>query len=251
MNVGKWLCLLLCLLQIPFLNTYSHSVEVYASEDHLDIDDVNRYLEEGIDLSEAEKVLKEKTPEMEPFREAEEQAQGTLGIILQKAIKIIPYIGIVMFVIGLIIGVLSTKNKGMRRYGIRFGILGASLMFILYVGFAIYYDFQCTDEPLQIAQKREEITEHERIYFDNIEQLDTEGLSFILFSHEKWYHDAALAGRRYYTEAALLFGGISVGLGILFCLVTRRDRNFFRWSLVGMCVVVPLVLVIGYQYIAV
>lgn len=182
------------------------------------------------------------------YYEAEEESWYTLGGFLLKLREIMPYLGIALFVLGIVLFVFSTKNKGMKRFGIRMAIIEAVVTFGIYITVSLVYDHQCTDIAFGIEEKGEVVGRYEAVYYENLVALQDAGQNFVLMQ-DKWHHDAATAGRKYYMSAVPLFVFVSIGVGILFFLITKRDKTFRWWSIVGMCIILPAVLTIGYQYI--
>ena len=194
------------------------------------------------DITESEKAV------VDVLQETTEQSQRILDVAVQKGIVFLPYLGIVLFILGIVVAVFSTKNKGWRRWGVRFAVIEAVIIFLLYTALVLANDYYIAFKPIGYATRSEEPDRYELIYHDTVEELKENNQDFLLLKPGSLL-SAADIGRALYVQYAGFFAFVCVSVGLLFVILTKRDRIFARWAFGGMCIVIPVVLFVGYQYL--
>lgn len=180
---------------------------------------------------------------------AETVRKGGLDI-LRQVIGFLPLVGVTLFLFGVVVAVFSVRNKGNKRWGIKLAVTEVLIVYLLYIGFTLAYDFLYKRYPVKMTSRPEQTNVYEDVYYGAVEELREKGQNFLLFEHG-WLGKATVAGRKAYTDVALLFAFVSFSSGILLFVLTKRDLAIRRLALVGMCVVVPAALIIGYRYLAI
>ena len=180
----------------------------------------------------------------EVLQEGKDTAQDITSRMLWQGIKVLPYVGVVLFVIGIFVAIFSTRNKGNRRWGLKLAISEAIIVFLLYVGLILVYDFVYHDGVIQFASRPEQVDFYEKVYYDTVDRMKAEGQSFLFLGND-WINGVASAGRSVYMSVVALLVFVSICIGLVLRLVTKRDKSIRRFALAGLCIVSPLTLIVG------
>ena len=182
------------------------------------------------------------------LKDGEAKAKNLTAVGLKQIIKVVPYVGVVLFIVGILVAVFSTRNKGNRRWGLKLAISETIITYILYIALTLVYDFAYNDGPVRLSSRPEQEAFYEKAYYDTVDGMKEEGQSF-LFLGEDWLEGAAVASRRMYVSivGALVF--VSISAGVLLLIVTKRDKAIRRFAFAGMCIATPVTLVIGYLFL--
>lgn len=166
--------------------------------------------------------------------------------ILWLVITFLPYVGVTLFLVGIFVAIFSIRNKGNRRWGLKLAITMTVLTFLLYIVLILAYDFVCNAGTVQFTSRPGQEKENfcEKIYFDTVEKMKVEGQSF-LFLGKDWISGMASAGRSVYMSIFILLIFVSVSVGMILLLVTKRDVAIRRFALAGLCIASPLTLIVG------
>ncbi len=185
---------------------------------------------------------------MDGVRDALQEGEATVrnftSDMLWQVIQFLPYVGVVLFVIGIFVAIFSTRNKGNRRWGLKLAITEAIIVFLLYIALILVYDFVCNEGTVQFTSRPAQENFYEKTYFDTVDRMKAEGQSF-LFLGEDWIGGIASAGRSMYMSIFILLIFVSVSIGALLLLITKRDAAIRRFALAGLCIASPLTLIVG------
>lgn len=185
---------------------------------------------------------------MEALKTGESQAREITIVMLEKAIKIIPYIGVILFVLGIFVAVFSTRNKGNRRWGVKAAVTEAIIAYFLYISMILIYDFMYHDWNIGLLGRPENVSFYGNIYYNTLERLRMDGQRYV-FLEKGWQDGFVDAGRRMYMSVVWLLSFASIGVGILLLVVTKREKGFRRFAFAGMCIAIPAALMVGYQFL--
>lgn len=213
------LCVMLFVAVLP--REYAFAAEEQAADSSTIFDNVSDTLQEG-----------------------ETAARDITTDILWRTINFLPYVGVVLFVIGIFVAIFSTRNKGNRRWGLKLAITEAIIVFMLYIGLMLVYDFVYNEGVVQFTSRPAQQNFYEKTYFDTVERMKVEGQSF-LFLGKDWIEGIATAGRSMYMSIFILLMFVSISVGIILLLVTKRDAAIRRFALAGLCIASPLTLIVG------
>ncbi len=213
------LCVMLFVAVLP--REYAFATEEQAAGSSAIFDDVSDALQEG-----------------------ETAARDITTDILWRTINYLPYVGVVLFVIGIFVAIFSTRNKGNRRWGLKLAITEAIIVFMLYIGLMLVYDFVYNEGVVQFTSRPAQQNFYEKTYFDTVERMKVEGQSF-LFLGKDWIDGVASAGRSMYMSIFILLMFVSISVGVILLLVTKRDAAIRRFALAGLCIASPLTLIVG------
>lgn len=168
--------------------------------------------------------------------------------ILNKILFYLPYIGIGFFILGASIAMFSVKNKANRRWGIRMAVVTSVAMFFAYILLVMLYDYSFKGLKAEEMVRPENLDYYGELYFDVYEDiLDVERVAGIA---DKTLSKNIIAVLMFfYVESAPHVGIAVFGLGILLSIISKRNVVIKKWAGVGLCVVVPLILYLGYWYI--
>lgn len=176
---------------------------------------------------------------------------GNLGLAgVRKVIQLIPFIGVGLFLVGIVVAVFSTRNKGNKRWGLKLAITEVILTYVLYVVIILIYDFALRRYPVMETKRPAEQSVYDKIYYDVIDEMKADQEEFILLK-KGWTNKAIVAGRRVVSSVAVVLIFSSLSVGVLLLIVTRTDRATRRFALAGMCIVLPVTLIVVYQYLKV
>lgn len=177
----------------------------------------------------------------------ENENNVALANVLEKVIPVIPYVGVALTLLGIVVAVFSVRNKNNRRWGIRVAIIFSILSFLFYVALSVVHDMYCLglDSGIRYSDTKEF---YSVVYESAIERMIDNDLHFLLFTDE-WYLDAFRSLQNLYLRTAFYYALVSFQVGFVLFIVAKRDRSLKRWSLLGLCFIIPLALFIGYQYI--
>lgn len=181
-------------------------------------------------------------------KEGGEKASELTLSALRQMIRIVPYVGVILFLVGVFLAVFSTRNKGNRRFGIKMAVTEAIIVYVVYIGLILMYDFAYNKGVIQFASQPINAERYEKVYFDVLQSLKNDGESF-LFLGADWISGLAVAGRRMYVSVVELLMYVSVSAGILVFFVTKRDKPIRRFAIAGMCIVIPVALFVGYRFL--
>lgn len=200
----------------------------------------------------AGELISEESPlvmeELDVLKTGETQANALTLEILEQGIKVIPFVGVILFLIGVGVAVFSTRNKGNRRWGIKLAVTQTVISYILYIAMILAYDFAFHDGVVGFVSWPEQMSFYEKVYYDTIIGLENDGQRF-LFLEEDWSGSVTIAARRMYESIVGLLVFVSIGVGCLLFVVTKRERAIRRFALAGMCIAIPAALVVGYQFL--
>lgn len=180
----------------------------------------------------------------EALQEGEATARNFTSDMLLQMIIFLPYVGVVLFVIGIFVAIFSTRNKGNRRWGLKLAITESIIVFLLYVVLVLVYDYVCYGRIVQFTSRPEQLDFFEKTYYDTVDRMKVEGQSFIFLGND-WINGVASAGRSVYMSVVALLVFASISIGIVLRFVTKRDKAIRRFALAGLCIASPLALVVG------
>lgn len=181
---------------------------------------------------------------VEVITEGGEAAANFTAKIVWQMITFLPYVGVVLFVVGIFIAIFSTRNKGNRRWGLKMAIMEAVIVFIMYIALILVYDYVCLDRTVQLSSRPEQQDFYEKTYYDTVDRMKVEGQSF-LFLGRDWINGVASAGRSTYMSVVALLIYASISIGVLLLLITKMDKSIRRFALAGLCIASPLTLIVG------
>jgi len=174
-------------------------------------------------------------------------ASDTTVAALRQIIKVVPYVGVVLFVVGIFVAIFSTRNKGHRRWGLKMAISEAIIMYVLYIALILTHDYVCLDKTVQFSSQPAQMDFYEKTYYDAMAGIIADGQSFLFLSND-WVNGVAVAGRGMYVSIVGLLVFASISIGALLVLITKRERAIRRFALAGLCIVSPITLEIGYLF---
>lgn len=177
------------------------------------------------------------------IHEAREEAKNQENVWLKNVISWIPIVGAVFFVVGIMIGVLSTKSNEHRRWGIRMAVIESVATFAIYLIACIAYDhyFGAEDSPVTAGEfyviRYSEISKN----IGGVRQV---------------YDEAVAAGsskliavfgllRAFLKEASIPIGVTSFVCGLTVFFMAVGKKNVRLWAIIGLCLIVPLAIIIG------
>lgn len=182
------------------------------------------------------------------LNEGEVKVKDIERTILEKLIRFLPYIGVILFVIGIFVAVFSIRNKGNRRWGIKLAVTEAIIVYFLYISMTFAYDFFFQKNVIGLLERPGTLSVYGRIYYNTLERLYMEGQQFV-FLGEGWQDDFVNAIRRMYMSIVGLLSFASIGIGVLLLVVNKREKGFRRFAFAGMCIAIPAALIVGYQFL--
>jgi len=197
-----------------------------------------------------ENSLKEFTSTAEKIAEedATELVLDSSASVFEKILFYMPYVGIGFFVLGAFIALLSIKNKANRRWGIRMAVVVPLVTFFIYIIITLIYDHYFRGVKVEELVRPEQLDYYGRIYFDVYEEvLNLEKLAGI--ADKMLTKNVLNILVHFYAENAMHVGIAVFGLGLLLCVLSRRNGVIRRWAGVCLCIIVPLILYLGYWYI--
>ena len=180
--------------------------------------------------------------------EASDTVEEKEGQYLRDVIRWIPVVGAVLFVVGILVGVLAVKSNEVRKWGIRMAAIESIVAFTVYLIACIAYDkYYHVDGVVNPAspyyvERYSEMMQNVRgisaVYATARNQGDGVIVSFLrLFSY-------------FFKNAVAPLVLICVGGGLIVCLMAQGKKNVQRWAVVGLCIVAPMAILIGAHYIA-
>jgi hypothetical protein len=158
--------------------------------------------------------------------------------------------GIVMVSICVIIAVFSRKNKKSRRKAIIGAVIIPAFCFACYIGGFIYCDLYVdgmayktptTEAILSLPNNNITDQAYQNMYRNAIENYAKYGIRDDRLS----FNARSILGALFVSEA-LVFAGASFLFGMLIQLVAVKDIDTKKWGLVGLGIVIPFVLLLGY-----
>lgn len=170
---------------------------------------------------------------------------GGAGVVFSALLRYIPIVGYVGVLIGLFIFVFSRKNKGARRWGVRLMILVPTFMFVAYLVVAILYDRLLRKAGVVISvTERQDFLKDVYVYVaSNREPLfRITGLDAI----KNIFSNAVQNIVEMYKATAFDFILVSVSMGIIVTLVSKRYKEVRLWATVCLCGVLPVILGVCY-----
>ena len=182
----------------------------------------------GLEIGEAEDILK----------------SGT-GALFTALLRYIPVVGYIGLLVGILISVFSRKNKGARRWGVRIMILLPVIMFVAYLVVAILYDRLLRKAGVVVSvTERQDFLRNVYVYV----AANREPLFRItgLDTFKTLVGDAVRNIVNMYKATAFDFILVSISMGILVTLVSKRYREVRLWAMVCLCFVLPVVLGVCY-----
>lgn len=212
-----------------------------TQEQEIDANPENEKEEENVVLQQIEQIGN-------TAEEGGKQAKNLTLSALAQMIRIVPYIGIVLFLVGIFLAVFSTRNKGNRRMGIKMAVTEAVIVYVVYIALVLTYDLAYGNGIVQFASRPIQADRYEEVYFNVLQDLKNDGESF-LFLGADWISSLAVAGRRMYVSVVWLLIYACVSAGLLIFFVTKRDKAIRRFAVVGLCIILPTALFIGYQFL--
>jgi len=184
------------------------------------------------------------------MRDVGENIQNIGANGLRQIIGLIPFIGVVLFLIGVAVAVFSVRNKGNRRWGLKLAISEAIITYLLFIAFTLVYDIAYKRYPVRYTSRPKQETIYENAYYNAVDELKEEGRGFLFFERG-WMKKSVVAGRKMYTSVAPWLAFVSFSSGVLLFILTKRDVAIRRLAVAGMCVVVPVALMVGYRFLKV
>ena len=177
--------------------------------------------------------------------EAGDILKSGAGVLFTALLRYIPVVGYIGLLVGLIISVFSRKNKGARRWGVRIMILLPVLMFVAYLVVAIMYDRLLLKAGVVVSvTDRQDFLRNVYVYV----AANREPLFRItgLDTFKTLVRDAVQNIVDMYKATAFDFILVSISMGIIVTLVSKRYREVRLWAMVCLCCVLPAVLGVCY-----
>lgn len=168
---------------------------------------------------------------------------------LEKVIYYIPFVGIGVFLVGAFIAIFSILNKSNRRWGIRMAVVTSIALYAAYIFIILIYDVNFIGKQPAAVIRPENLDHYGEVYFDVWEEvLDAERLAGL--ADKTLSTDVISILRLFYQESAMDVGVVVFGLGLLLSIIMKRNPVLKKWAGIVLCVVVPIVLYVGYWYIS-
>ena len=183
---------------------------------------------------------------------ADENARLSTAHIFEALARIMPYIGVAGLIVGAVIAVLSIRNKGWRRWGVRVAAILSTGAFLFYICLCLVHDLYSLKLTAAIAEMPADMDSYNMTYYQTLERLDDDALHFVFGAgagDTVWYRLAGNASKVLYNNIYYSLAFVSVQMGLLFALISKGDRALRTWSVFGLCIIIPAALLIGQHYI--
>lgn len=167
------------------------------------------------------------------------------GALFSALLRYIPIVGYIGFLVGLLFFVFSRKNKGARRWGVRIMILLPVLMFAMYLVVAIMYDRLLAKAGVVVSvTERQDFLRnvYVSVAANRAPLFRITGLETV----KNLVSDAVLNIVDMYKATAFDFILVSIMMGIIVTMVSKRYKEVRLWAMVCLCCVLPAVFGVCY-----